>query len=118
MKSIKELRISQGLSQAAFGKVIGVSTATIGAYENGKMEPSDKVLDKIKEVYGVVFERQTKKKAAKKPAQIIVQSPLGGEITPEEIAARIGAADKIYIRVDKNKAYWVRGEETGSIDLW
>ena len=62
-------------------------------------------------------------RAKNKPApgteecQVIIQSPMGGEITPEEIRARVGAADRIYVRVDENKAYWVRGEETGSIDL-
>ena len=56
-------------------------------------------------------------KAAKKP-EMIIQSPVGGNITPEEILAKVGKADKIYIRVDENKAYWVRGNETGSVDLW
>lgn len=56
-------------------------------------------------------------KAAKKP-EMIIQSPMGGNITPEEILAKVGKADKIYIRVDENKAYWVRGNETGSVDLW
>ncbi len=63
-----------------------------------------------------------KKPAAKKPAakkaEVIIQSPLGGEITGAEIQKRVGSADKIYVRVDENKAYWVRGEESGSIDLW
>ena len=58
------------------------------------------------------------KPAAKKGAELIIQSPMGGNITPEEILAKIGKADKVYIRVDENKAYWVRGEETGSVDLW
>ena len=67
--------------------------------------------------------RTTAKKAAeKKPAakktEIIIQSPMGGNITPEEILAKAGKADKIYVRVDENKAYWVRGEQTGSVDLW
>ena len=56
-------------------------------------------------------------KAAAKP-EMIIQSPMGGNITPEEILAKVGKADKIYIRVDENKAYWVRGKETGSVDLW
>ncbi len=60
----------------------------------------------------------TKKSPAKKVAEVIIQSPMGGEITGEEILARIGEVDKVYIRVDENKAYWVRGEETGSVDLW
>ena len=66
------------------------------------------------------------KAAAKKPAakakaaklEIFIQSPMGGNITPEAILAKVGKADKVYIRVDENKAYWVRGKETGSVDLW
>ena len=59
-----------------------------------------------------------KKPAAKKVAEVIIQSPLGGEITGAEILARVGDVDKVYVRVDENKAYWVRGEETGDVDLW
>lgn len=59
-----------------------------------------------------------KKAAAKKTAEVIIQSPLGGEITGAEILARVGEVDKVYVRVDENKAYWVRGDETGSVDLW
>ena len=43
---------------------------------------------------------------------------MGGEITPFAILAKTGPVDKIYIRVDLNKAFWVRGSETGSVDLW
>jgi len=57
------------------------------------------------------------KKAAKKAA-VIIQSPLGGEITPEAVLKKVGAVDTVYVRVDQNKAYWVRGEEYGSVDLW
>ena len=59
-----------------------------------------------------------KKAAAKKAVEMIIQSPMGGNITPEEILAKVGKADKVYIRVDENKAYWVSGKETGSVDLW
>ena len=61
------------------------------------------------------------KAAAKKPAaavEYIIQSPMGGEITPAEILKKVGKADRIYIRVDQNKAYWIRGNESGSVDLW
>ena len=68
---------------------------------------------------------QTSKPAARKPRakkqtgpQIIIQSPMGGEITPFAILAKVGDVDKVYIRVDKNKAYWVKGTETGNVDLW
>ena len=59
-----------------------------------------------------------RKSTAKKAAELIIQSPLGGEITGAEILARTGNVDKVYVRVDENKAYWVRGEECGSVDLW
>ena len=59
-----------------------------------------------------------KKSAAKNAAEVIIQSELGGEITADAILAKVGEVEKIYVRVDQNKAYWVRGEETGSVDLW
>ena len=76
-------------------------------------------------------EKKTKKAAAKRKAPaawkpraakaapvVILQSPFGGEITADEILSKIGEADKVYVRLDQNKAYWVKGEETGDVDLW
>ena len=60
--------------------------------------------------------------AAKKPArklEIIVQSPMGGNITAEEIAAKLPkGAETVFVRVDQNKLWWIKGEETGSEDIW
>ena len=49
---------------------------------------------------------------------LVIQSPFGKEITPEEVLEKVGEVDAVYIRVDQNKAYWVRGKEYGSVDLW
>ena len=139
--TIKELRTERKLTQAAFAKSIGVGLSTVGGYESGRTQPSEAVLAKIRQVYGVKIgtapaapakKAPAEKKAAavKKPAakkarakknagpQIIIQSPLGGEITPFAILARGGDVDKVYIRVDMNKLYWVRGNESGSMDIW
>ena len=62
-------------------------------------------------------EKKTEKKA-KKTASIIIQSAMGGEITPEEILSRVGDVDKVYVRPDQNAIYWVKGEETGAINIW
>jgi len=60
--------------------------------------------------------------AAKKPAakpEIIVQSPMGGNITAEEIAAKLPKdAETVFVRVDQNKLWWINGDETGSVDIW
>ena len=50
---------------------------------------------------------------------IIIQSVLGGTITPEEILSRIPSdADAVYIKPEENKAYWVKGSKSGSVELW
>ena len=65
-----------------------------------------------------IKELREKKAGRTKKANIVIQSPMGGEITTDTILERIGEADAVYVRVDQNKAYWVKGEKTGSIDLW
>ena len=63
-------------------------------------------------------EKPKTKKPEAKPARLVIQSPFGKEITPEEVLEKVGEVDAVYIRVDQNKAYWVRGKEYGSVDLW
>mgnify|MGYP002627262879 CR=1 FL=1 len=54
--------------------------------------------------------------------ELIIQSPSGQEITPEDVRAKIstavGSVDRVYIRPDEGKAYWVHGEEHGAVELW
>ena len=56
--------------------------------------------------------------AEKPTTQIFIQSAFGHEITPEAILAKVGEVDSVYIRVDQNKMYWVKGEENGAVDIW
>lgn len=51
---------------------------------------------------------------------IVIQSPLGGYITPVDIAKKVpkGTVD-VYVRVDENKLYYVlKNGETGDLDIW
>ena len=59
-----------------------------------------------------------KTQTAPKAPVVILQSPFGGEITAEEILSKVGSVDTVYVRIDQNKAYWVKGEENGEVDLW
>ena len=68
-------------------------------------------------------EKAVEKPAAKAKAAkltIEIQSPLGGSITPEEIAAKLPKdTTNVYVRIDENKLYWVKKNgETGSVDIW
>ena len=121
--TMKDLRNSLKLSQRAFAEQLGVTTAAVSRIENGQMMISDQIADKIWELYGVdVRDVSTVKKPKKeKPEklEIFIQSPLGGNITPEEIAAKMPeGVETCYVRVDQNLIWWVRGFETGAVEIW
>ena len=127
--NIKELRKSKKLTQGEFAKVTGVSVSSLTAIETGKRRASPEVIAKVKKAYGVDIDaeigaakksgKHTAKKAATgKKSEVFIQSPLGVVITPDEILAKVGKVDKVYVRVDQNRAYWVKGKENGSVSLW
>ena len=44
---------------------------------------------------------------------------MGGSISTDAIADKIPKdADSVYVRVDENMLYWVRGNETGAVNIW
>ena len=141
--NIKELRIKEGLSQSAMAEKLGIAASAVSHLENGRMKVSAKIAAKVKEVFGVDVDNEkievkkpvvkttrkaketaikVKKKAPKAKAaklEIIIQSPLGGNITADEIAAKIPVgAESVFVRVDQNKLWWTKGEETGAVDIW
>ena len=121
--NIKELRKAHKLSQAALAEKLGVTANTISQIENGRMKLCDKIADRIWDVFGVeIFTEEEAKpvKKAKAPKlEIYIQSPLGGNITPEEVAARMPeGTEACFVRVDQNLIWWVRGEETGAVEIW
>ena len=101
---------------ATVAKELGISRTTLS---NWKKQAEGALKAAGDMVEGAVA-KVAKEAKEKKPAsnEIIIQSPMGGNITPAEILAKTGPVDKVYIRVDENKAFWVRGEENGSVELW
>ncbi len=62
-----------------------------------------------------------KKKLKKRIAKmnLIFESNSGMQITLKEIAEKIPKkCDAAYVKTEENKIYWVKGEETGSEDIW
>ena len=122
--TIKELRLSRSLTQAKFAEMIGMDRSDLGKMENGKKNISDRIHDKIWEVFGVEVGVEEGKKLVKKISapklEIYIQSPLGGNITPEEVAAKMPeGTEACFVRVDQNKIWWVRGDgETGYVWIW
>ncbi|MBQ5427621.1 MAG: helix-turn-helix transcriptional regulator [Oscillospiraceae bacterium] len=54
--TLKELREKNKLSQAALAKSIGVSPSAVASIETGKLKPSQKIADAVKNVYGESIE--------------------------------------------------------------
>ena len=83
-------------------------TASIKEEKKEEKKPEEKKEDVV--VAAEVIEKKT---------AIIIQSPLGGNITPRQVLKKIPAgSDSVYIRVDENKLYWVKGDENGAVDIW
>ena len=121
--TIREMRATNKLTQVQFARMIGVSPSTVGQLENGRMSVSDRIADRIWEVFGVevgVDEKKLVKKIPAKKLEIYIQSPLGGNITPEEVEAKMPpGTEACFVRVDQNKIWWVRGDgETGYVWIW
>ena len=73
---------------------------------------------KAKETVSTAKE-SVKRNAAGVP-NIIIQSPMGGYITPADIAKKVPKnTEDVYVRVDENKLYYVlKHGESGDVDIW
>ena len=117
IKAVKE-NAEKAVVKAAAKKPAEKKAAAKPAAKKAAAKPAAKAAAKKPAEKKAAAKPAVKKAATKKAVEVIIQSPMGGNITPDEILAKVGKADKIYVRVDENKAYWVRGKETGSVDLW
>ena len=44
---------------------------------------------------------------------------MGCAISTDEIAKKVPkGTDAVYVRVDENMLYWVKGKETGAVNIW
>ena len=143
---LTKIREDRKLSKKEFADLLGVTAMMIGRYEKGTCAIPESIAEKLKEAEdkAVATEIEVKKntrKAGRKVKEkaedtfsiakeavkesvgipnIIIQSPMGGYITPADIAKKVpmGTAD-VYVRVDENKLYYVlKNGETGNMDIW
>ena len=125
--TIKELRAAHMMTQTQFAERIGIDRSDLGKYENGKKKITDALALKVKDAFGVELDtadstlvKKPVKKASAAKTEVYIQSPLGGEITPEEIIAKIPEdAMACYVRVDQNLIWWVRPDgKNGAEEIW
>lgn len=125
--TIKELRAAHGMTQAQFAEKIGIDRSDLGKYENGKRRITAGLALKVKDAFGVdldvsgsALEKKLVKKVSTPKTEIYIQSPYGGNITPEEVIAKLPeGADTCYVRVDQNLIWWVSWDgKNGAVEIW
>ncbi|MBR2797143.1 MAG: helix-turn-helix domain-containing protein [Clostridia bacterium] len=82
--TIKELRMGKALTRGAFAKSLGISLSALDGFESGRRRIDDKVLAKIREVYGVDLAGPITDAAAEPVAE---QSAGNPEVIPEVVTA-------------------------------
>ena len=94
------------------------SSDAVVAAEIEVKKTARKATRKAKEAAETVI-AETEKSVKKATLEIIIQSPMGGAISTDEIIKKIpNGSEAVYVRVDENKLYWVKGQDTGSVDIW
>ena len=127
-KEQKDIDISSVLSRVAEIGVrkaageIGVAWQTVNKWKKDAAATQTPPISSIQEEEKAEHKDEKKNDvvdAEEKKTKIIIQSPLGGNITPRQVLKKIPAgSDSVYIRVDENKLYWVKGDESGAVDIW
>ena len=145
---LKKIRKEKKLTKGQFAALIGITAMMQGRYESGKIPIPEDIVKKVLALdaaKGAKEAVQTKEKdivkdtakaAAKKTVKeaekkivkdagkkrgtiLYIESQLGGRIRLKEILKRIPAgSDEVYVKPEENKAYWVKGDQTGDINLW
>jgi transcriptional regulator with XRE-family HTH domain len=149
-KELNGIRKDRKLSKKEFAALLGITPELLGSYEKGTCPIPESLADMLtateievkkntrkaarkakkvlEEAVAGVREAVEDKAAAeeikvnKAPSlpNIIIQSPLGGSVTPADIAKKVPQDTKdVYVRVDENKLYYVlENGESGNVDIW
>ena len=98
---------------------IGVAWQTVNKWKKDAAATQTPPISSIQEEKEGKKEEKKEQGEKEQETAIIIQSPLGGSITPAQILKMIPAgSDSVYVRVDENKLYWVKGDENGAVAIW
>ena len=131
-RKVKDALTTAAEKAAGDVKEAAEKAVTVEQIEVGKVKAKQtrKAAEKkaVKDEKAAVKAAKKETKAAQKPAaklktvklNMVFQSPLGSEITPEQVALKVPKeATDVYVKIDENKIYWVgKNGETGAVDIW
>ena len=117
-KDDAETEDTKGVFQEKMGEAVAAAQVEIkkAAAKAGKavMDTTEKVRKTVKKT---AVKSVRKARAAR--VEMFFETNDGRQITPETIAEKIPkGAESAYIKLEENRIYWVKGEETGSVEIW
>ena len=113
-----ETEIKKTVRKAKEAAEAAAQSDAAAAAEIEVKKTAKKAVRKVKAAVEPVVE-ETRKAVRRAKLDIIIQSPMGGAISTDEIAKKVPkGTDAVYVRVDENMLYWVKGKETGSVNIW
>ena len=113
-------KVEEAVAQV-FEKVDDAAAAAEIEAGKAKARRTRKAAEAKEAVTGALEEvKKSARKARAAKLEIVIQSVMGGAITPEEITAKVPkGAVSAYVKVEENKIYWVdKKGETGSVEIW
>ncbi len=127
MAPVSEIEITEVTEEAIEEEAIEEEAAAEVIEEAIEEEAAAEVIEeetkkeaKASQKAKVKAKTRAKKKPGKETDENLTFETAGGrQTTLEALAEKIPEdADTAYIRLEENKIYWVKGKETGTIDIW
>ena len=113
-----ETEIKKTVRKAKEAAEAAAQSDAAAAAEIEVKKTAKKAVRKVKAAVEPVVE-ETRKAVRRAKLDIIIQSPMGGAISTDEIAKKVPeGTDSVYVKVDENMLYWVKGKETGAVNIW
>ena len=114
----EETEIKKTVRKAKEAAEAAAQSDAAAAAEIEVKKTAKKAVRKVKAAVEPVVE-ETRKAVRRAKLDIIIQSPMGGAISTDEIAKKVPeGTDSVYVKVDENMLYWVKGKETGAVNIW
>ena len=130
-------------SKEAYAEMIEAEAEAVAIIDAARKESDEAIKEEIKDKTDAAKIEMKKKitKASRKAAEkkktvkemaetpirkartvktdLVFETNGGRQITPEAITERVPkGVDAAYIKLEENKIYWVKGTETGAVDIW
>ena len=113
----KEIKENADAAKIETKKKTATVTRQVKEKEETVKEASKETAEEVAEVVAEKAAEEVAEETAK--VAVIFETNYGRQITSESILERIPkGVDAAYIKLEENKIYWVKGTETGSVDIW